>query len=487
MSSILLNFFLKKIKFLILILLFFLTTFCSKPYPLQTESNSIFIEAESFFKEDNGNVRIQEDRPGTTNNTCILGWNNDYHAIYWEVNVPETNNYKIIIRYASGRNWNITRSIKIDDEFLHYGLKKIILRPTGGFGRNESEWKNYLVAYNNKPVLIRLKKGKHILKIINNGPEVKGENHDGAGNFDLIAFINNKSQINAVENYITDSFKTFKQEVFSNEDITEPLEQSKQVKLTLNSTLLKKKMKMRVYLPKGYNNKTQYPALYLIHGFGGDENSWLISHNLDKKLDQLYNEEKLKQAVIVCPQMDKSFGFNSSKEPKEIKIPPDSNNIQFNLGRYEDYFIKEVIPFVESSLSISGTKENRYIGGISMGGYIALHMAFKFSDIFSKAGGHSAALAFVNAPPEMAAHLKAGEDHIKKQNPAFIAKDKKFPGLKIYMDCSDEDQLFNYNKELYDLLKQRGENVEFHSGPGGHMGGYWQQHIEEYCLFYLGK
>ena len=59
---------------------------------------------------------------------------------------------------------------------------------------------------------------------------------------------------------------------------------------------------------------------------------------------------------------------------------------------YEDYFIKEVIPLIDKEFNTIKTKEGRYVGGISAGGYAALHNSFRHQDLFSKVGGHMPAI-----------------------------------------------------------------------------------------------
>src|SRR6186713_769092 len=56
-----------------------------------------------------------------------------------------------------------------------------------------------------------------------------------------------------------------------------------------------------VYLPPGFNKKTRYPVLYLLHGIGGDEHEWLQQGNLQVILDNLYADKKLQPMIVVLP------------------------------------------------------------------------------------------------------------------------------------------------------------------------------------------
>lgn len=71
---------------------------------------------------------------------------------------------------------------------------------------------------------------------------------------------------------------------------------------------------------------------------------------------------------------------------------PEDNNRIINLGMYEDYFIKEIVPLTDKTFNTIKDRKGRYIGGISAGGYAALHNTFRHQHMFSKVGGHMPAL-----------------------------------------------------------------------------------------------
>ena len=54
--------------------------------------------------------------------------------------------------------------------------------------------------------------------------------------------------------------------------------------------------------------------------------------------------------------------------------------------------MKEVIPLTDKTFNTIKDRKGRYIGGISAGGYIALHNTFRHQNMFSKVGGHMPAL-----------------------------------------------------------------------------------------------
>lgn len=82
--------------------------------------------------------------------------------------------------------------------------------------------------------------------------------------------------------------------------------------------------------------------------------------------DKLIETGKIEPMIIVCPRMENSRGVNSSIVCKEIPDPVKSHRT-IHLGRYEDYFIDEIIPFIDKTFKTINDRKGRYIGGASAG------------------------------------------------------------------------------------------------------------------------
>ena len=59
--------------------------------------------------------------------------------------------------------------------------------------------------------------------------------------------------------------------------------------------------RLSVYTPAGYNpcGKTRYPVLYVLHGIGGDEDSWLEQGRAAQILDNLIASGQAKPMIVV--------------------------------------------------------------------------------------------------------------------------------------------------------------------------------------------
>lgn len=262
---------------------------------------------------------------------------------------------------------------------------------------------------------------------------------------------------------------------------------SKIEKVNLYSNVLQKDMSFSIYLPCAYDNVSRLPVLYFLHGRSGDENI-IFELDIFDTVNKLIQNEKIKPLIIVCPRMENSRGLNSSSITQEI-VSTDLNGQTIHLGRYEDYFMKEIIPFIDCAYKTIGNKEGRYIGGVSAGGYAALNYGLRFSDMFSKVGGHMPALE-LQLDREDIPYFNT-IDIWNKYNPLSIAEnnDAINSDLHVYLDAGNNDEGGFYNGclELYNILKERGINVQNHIFEGHHNIAYVKSNFEKYLIFYAAN
>lgn len=169
----------KKVLSLVMVLVFGSVLFA--------EGKKVIVEAESFTKEQGGKLKNYTGRPETSGNSCMTTWNDKDHVVEWTMEVPESGQYKVVLRYANGRAWTVFRDMKIDGAYPSEAFKKITLPVTGGFSKDTNNWKNLTIFdAKNQPALVTLTKGKHTIRMNNLGGE---DDQDGASNFDAIGFL----------------------------------------------------------------------------------------------------------------------------------------------------------------------------------------------------------------------------------------------------------------------------------------------------------
>jgi S-formylglutathione hydrolase FrmB len=244
-----------------------------------------------------------------------------------------------------------------------------------------------------------------------------------------------------------------------------------------HSQILNRAVRYCAILPPSYDeNKTQhYPVLYFLHGLGENE-QMLVSSGGWNLIEDLWEQHQLGEFLIVTPDADTSFYVNSY-DGRE---------------RYEDFFIREFLPFIERTYRTRPGRHYRGIGGISMGGYGALHLAFRHPELFTSVSANSAALLgklpdvkFANPRQSRLLRVLAvfgtppNAAFWQRNDPVTLARSARLAGLEIYFDCGAEDD-YGFEKgaqTLHETLASRHIQHEFHLYPGGHDWPYFAAHL----------
>jgi len=238
-----------------------------------------------------------------------------------------------------------------------------------------------------------------------------------------------------------------------------------------DSQALHQRAPFNVILPAGYENSVRrYPVLYLLHGIGDHYDTWVTNTNLAEYARPY-------QLIIVMPEGDKGWYVNGTA--------PNS--------RWEDYIMKEVMPYVDSHYRTLQQMGMRATAGLSMGGYGALMLGLKHRDLFSFAASMSGALNVTDWTPEnMGADMP---DWIRQSivaafGPAGSAQRKEYD-LKqlinapvaelpfIYLDCGTEDHLLQQSRDFSRLLQEKKIPHEYRERPGIHEWPEWDHQIQE--------
>lgn len=144
--------------------------------------------------------------------------------------------------------------------------------------------------------------------------------------------------------------------------------------------------KLLVYLPPSYSSsKKIFPVMYLISGFTGygalNMNLSPFSENIQQRLDRLIRTKAIKEMIVVMPDCFTKYGGSQYVNSTAT-------------GRYEDYLIKEIVPFIDNNFRTLNKASSRCIIGKSSGGYGAMWLAMRHPDIFGLMATHSGDSAF---------------------------------------------------------------------------------------------
>jgi S-formylglutathione hydrolase FrmB len=139
----------------------------------------------------------------------------------------------------------------------------------------------------------------------------------------------------------------------------------------IESKALNQEKSYNVYLPPNWCNLDDLPLLVMLHGWNGDNTDWVNKGHLDETTDRLILGGEIEPLIILMPDGDNSFYVDG----------PD--------GDYETYIAIELVNAVDQQFPTAITRETRFIGGLSMGGYGALYLGLRHADMFSAIGAHS--------------------------------------------------------------------------------------------------
>ena len=257
--------------------------------------------------------------------------------------------------------------------------------------------------------------------------------------------------------------------------------------LTMDSEILDMERKYAIYLPPDYEtSERSYPVLYLLHGAGDDQTGWVQFGEVLHIADKAILEGTATPMIIVMPdaQAKQRGYFNDLK----------------NDWRYEDFFFEEFMPYVESKWRIKGEKRYRAISGLSMGGGGTFMYALHHPELFSSAcplSAYCGPLSLEDMERQMQRRgVEAGtreemESWYKRHSAlelinaidaeALAADPQK--QVRWYIDCGDDDFLFEGNSLVHIAMRKKEIPHEFRIRDGGHTWTYWRASLPEVLSF----
>jgi len=251
--------------------------------------------------------------------------------------------------------------------------------------------------------------------------------------------------------------------------------------LTVNSKILKSERKYAIYLPPDYESSGRaYPVMYLLHGAGDDHTGWVQFGEVLNITDKAIRDGIATPMIIVMPDA------NTGRRGYYNDIKGDWN--------YEDFFFKELVPTIEKKYRIKGEKRFRAIAGLSMGGGGSFIYALHHPEMFSSACQLSAATGYLN--------LDVARTAITKNTPnlpdstisnyynrysalpliAAIPDDQK-KAVRWYIDCGDDDFLYEGNAMVHIALRKKEIPHEFRVRDGAHNWTYWRASLPNVLEF----
>ena len=206
----------------------------------------------------------------------------------------------------------------------------------------------------------------------------------------------------------------------------------------------------------------RFKTLYLLHGVLGNNMDWISGTCIQRWAET-------RGLAVVMPSGENSFYFDHA-------LPNSA---------YGTFIGQELPAMMGKTFPLSDRREDRFIGGLSMGGYGALHNGLKYCDRF---GGIIALSGAVHVFQEKGDDLhelacyvdkKAAEKTDLNLKVVFEKAKEKNSIPEIYMACGRSDSLLAANRELKGFFQENGAKLTYVEAAGGHDWDFWNSQIYE--------
>ncbi len=209
----------------------------------------------------------------------------------------------------------------------------------------------------------------------------------------------------------------------------------------------------------------KYPVLFLLHGYSDDDTIWLRRTSIERYVASL-------GIAVVMPNVHQSF----------------YSDMEYG-NPYWTFLSDELPKLAASFFPLSEKREDRFVAGLSMGGYGAFKWALRCPEQFAAAASLSGVL-------DLAGHIKTNPHTAKSLSLVFGGRDiegtendtlwllekaaaSEGPKPLLYQCCGTEDFLYEGNVKFKELADRTGYEVTTVFDEGDHNWEYWDAHIQD--------
>jgi enterochelin esterase family protein len=225
-----------------------------------------------------------------------------------------------------------------------------------------------------------------------------------------------------------------------------------------------------IYTPPRYNAAAgPYPLLVLLDGASYVSNRF---NNAPATLDNLITDGRIRPTIVLFDPGNRGGGFAGH-------------------AGYGEALVKEVLPVLRASYSISTNPADTVIGGFSAGGTAAAQIALLHSEVFGNVLSQSG--AFRNRDP--------GDEEPNATVRKYLAAPRR--PIRFYLETGiydnapganqplrdfvlDETNLMG-NRHLRDVLRAKGYDVTYREVGGSHEWIHWRAMLADGLMTLLGN
>ena len=204
---------------------------------------------------------------------------------------------------------------------------------------------------------------------------------------------------------------------------------------------------MNVYMPACFDaGQRHLPTVILLHGAGADETQW-PDLNVQSQADAL---------------------IAKGTPPFMVFMPGGEYGPRLDYARF---VADDLLPMIRNRYT---TSTMHAIGGLSLGGFWAMRMAFAHPELFTAVIANSPVVSL------------GGQNNLINlaNDPAVMQRIAQLP---IALDVGSRDPLRDGTQALFNAFANAGANVQLTVWPGKHERAYWRTHTRAYLQFIFDR
>jgi S-formylglutathione hydrolase FrmB len=209
-----------------------------------------------------------------------------------------------------------------------------------------------------------------------------------------------------------------------------------------------------------------FPTLYLLHGFSGNQNDWLLN-------SRIHEWAMARNLAVIMPDGANDFYVD---RPENGEFPG------AQVG-------EELVEVTRNLFPLSHKKEDTAVGGLSMGGFGALRLGLRYPETFGWICALSSGLILDEVSKMTPGHGNAVAPYgfyrtVFGEPSRLLGSDKDPYALaqaavklaappKLFLAIGTEDPLYQFNLAFHNYLNEIGYGHEWYTHAGQHNFDFW--------------
>jgi enterochelin esterase-like enzyme len=220
-----------------------------------------------------------------------------------------------------------------------------------------------------------------------------------------------------------------------------------------------------VYLPPGYAQQPtrRYPVFYLLHGFPGRPDAFLLTVRAGVVEDILLAKKRIQPMILVMPTG--STGFFTDEEWANGASPGSG---------WETFVSRDVVNAIDAHYRTIPTAAGRALGGLSAGGYGALNIGLHHPGTFGMLESWSGYELAMNVQPVFAGNSTRLALNSPLLQLSAQAAALRRAGTYIWFYSGSTDTLRSQNAQFAVALTRAGIPHRYFVVSGGHNWSLWR-------------